>query len=140
MHLRIKNSVKKLNMFFLLNQSVLLYLVCVCVCVVLNAINIILEGRQGLLESDVWYSRRPVFSFIVVLLNFLKYRMILLFPKIVVSAFVGVVLYLCHDLNCLVTVSSVWYFCSNCSVIVSVGGKKMFSTSCFDRGIVSKGS
>ena len=55
----------------------------------LKAINIILKGRQGTLESVNWYSKRSVFSFIVVLLNFLKYRRSVLFPKIVVSAFAG---------------------------------------------------
>ena len=79
-------------------------------------------------------------SFIVVLLAFLKYRRSVLFPKVVVSAFVCFVLYLCHDLSCLITGSKFWYFRSNCSVIVSVGGRKMFSTSNFDRGIVSRGS
>ena len=51
----------------------------------MNAINIILRGRQGTLKSGVWYSKRSVFSFIVVLLNFLKYRMSVLFPNIVAS-------------------------------------------------------
>ena len=106
----------------------------------LNAINIILKGRQGTLESLIWYSRRSVFSLIVVLLKFLKYRRSVLFPKIVKSVFVGFVLYLCHDLSCLITGSRFWYFCNNCCVIVSVGARKMFSSSSFDRGIVSSGS
>ena len=79
-------------------------------------------------------------SFIVVLLFFLKYRRSVLFPNIVASAFAGFVLYLCHDLSCLITGSKFWYFCNNCSVIVSVGGRKNFATSNFDRGIVSSGS
>ena len=79
-------------------------------------------------------------SFIVVLLNFLKYLRSVLFPKIVVSAFAGFVIYLCYDLSCLITGSKFWYFCSNCSVIVSVGSRKILSTSNFDRGIVLSGS
>ena len=69
----------------------------------LKAINIILKGRQGTLESFNLYSKRSVLSLIVVLLNFRKYRRSVLFPKIVVSAFTGLVLYLCHDFNCLIT-------------------------------------
>ena len=106
----------------------------------LNAIIIIVKGRQGTLESINWYSKRSVFSFIVVLLNFLKYRRSVLFPKIGVSAFTGFVLNLCHDLSCLMTGSRFWYFCNSCSVTFSVGGKKIFSTSNFDSGIVSSGS
>ena len=67
-----------------------------------------------------------MFSFILVLLNFLKYRSSVLFPKIVVSAFAGFVLNLCHDLSCLITGSRFWYFCICCSVTFSVGGKKYF--------------
>ena len=76
-----------------------------CVCEMLKAINILLKGRQGTLESFNLYSKRSVFSSIVVLLNFRKYRRSVLFPKIVVSAFTGLVLYLCHDFNCLITKS-----------------------------------
>ena len=65
-----------------------------------------------------------MFSLIVVLLNFRKYRRSVLFPKILVSAFTGLVLYLCHDLI----------------VILTVGGRKMFSISNLDKGIVSSGS
>ena len=46
-------------------------------------------------------------SFIVVLLNFLKYRGNVLFPEIVPSAFAGFVLYLCHDSSCLFCVVAV---------------------------------
>ena len=46
-----------------------------------------LRGREGTLESNVLYSKKSVFSFIVVLLNFLKYRRSVLFPNTVVSAF-----------------------------------------------------
>ena len=106
----------------------------------LNAISIILRGRQDTLESGVWYSKRSVISLIVVLLYFLKYRRSVLFPSIVVSAFVGLVLYLCHDLICRITGSKFWYFCSNCSLIFSVGGRKTFSTPNFDKGIWSNGS
>ena len=81
-----------------------------------------------------------VFSFMVVLLNFLKYLRSVLFPKIVVLAFVGFVLYLCHDLSCLMTGSRFWYFRNNSSVIFSVFGRKIVSISIFDRGIVSSGS
>ena len=86
----------------------------------LNAINIILKGRQGTLESVNWYSKRSVFSFIIVLLNFLKYRRSVLFPKIVVSTFAGFVINLCHDLSCLMTGSRFCYFCNSCSVTFSV--------------------
>ena len=81
-----------------------------------------------------------VFSFMVVLLNFLKYLRSVLFPEIVVSAFVGFVLNLCHDLSCLMTGSRFWYFCNNSSVSFSVVGRKMVSISIFDRGIVSNWS
>ena len=37
-------------------------------------------------------------------LNFLKYLRRVLFPSMVVSAFSGLVLYLCHDFNFLTTV------------------------------------
>ena len=49
-----------------------------------------------------------------------------MFPNIVVSAFAGFVSYLCHELSCLIIGSKFWYFCNNCSVIFSVGGKKVF--------------
>ena len=58
-----------------------------------------------------------MFSFMIVLLNFLKNRMSVSFPKIVVSAFAGLVLYLCPDLSCLITVSRFWCFCSSSRVI-----------------------
>ena len=69
----------------------------------LKAISIILKGRQGTIESFNCYSRRSLFSLIVVLLNFRKYRRSVSFPKIVVSAFTGLVLYLCHDFSCLIS-------------------------------------
>ena len=81
-----------------------------------------------------------VFSFMVVLLNFLKYLRSVLFPKIVVSALFGLLLYLCHDFSCLMTGSRFWYFCNNPSMIFSGVGRKMFSISIFDRGMVSSGS
>ena len=62
----------------------------------------------------------------VVFLNFLKYRRIVLFPEIVVSAFVGFVLNMCHDLNCLMTGSRFWYFFISCSVTFSFVDKKKF--------------
>ena len=110
------------------------------ICDVVNDINIKLKGRQGTLKSGVLFSKISVFSFIVVILNFLNYRRSVLFPKIVVSALVGLVLYLCQDFSCLMTGSRFWYFCNNSCVIVSVEGRKMFSISVFDRGTVSRGS
>ena len=56
-----------------------------------------------------------------------------------VSAFAGLVLYLCHDLSCLITESRFWYFCSNSRVTFSVVGGKVLSTSSFGRGIVQVG-
>ena len=64
------------------------------VCDVINAINIIRKGGQGTFMSSVRYSKRSIISLIVLLLNFLKYRRSVLIPKIVVSAFVGLV-YIC---------------------------------------------
>ena len=63
-----------------------------------------------------------------------------MFPKIVVSAFAGFVLYLCLDMSCLITGSKVWYCFKSSSVIFSVGGRKILSIYSFDRGIVSGGS
>ena len=54
-----------------------------------------------------------------VLLKFRKYRRSVLFPRIGVSEFAGFVLYLCRDLNCLITGSKLWYFCNSCNVIFS---------------------
>ena len=62
-----------------------------------------------------------------------------LFPNFVESAFVGFVLYLCHDSSCRITGSKFRYFCNNCIVIFSVAGRKTFSTSNFDKGIASSG-
>ena len=90
----------------------------------LNAISIILKGRQGFLESSNFCSKRSVISFIVVLLNFRKYRRSVSFPKTVLSAFAGFVLYLCHDFSCLITGSRFWYRFKSSSVIFSVGGRK----------------
>ena len=47
-----------------------------------------------------------------------------MFPKIVVSAFTGLVLYLCHDFSCLFTGSRFWFCFKSSSVILSVGGEK----------------
>ena len=74
-----------------------------CVCEILKAIRIILKGRQGTVDSFSLYSRRSVFSLIVVLLNFRKYPRSVLFPRIVKSALIGLVLYLCHDFSCRIT-------------------------------------
>ena len=65
-----------------------------------------IKGRQGTLRSDVWYSKISVFSLIEVLLNFLKYLRRVLFPRMVRSALIGLILYLCRDFNCLITGSS----------------------------------
>ena len=56
-----------------------------------------------------------------------------MFPKIVVSAFAGFVLYLCHDLSCRITGSKFWYCFKSSSVIFSVGERKILSISSFDR-------
>ena len=61
------------------------------------------KGRQGTLRSGVWYSRISVFSFIEILLSFRRNPRSVLFPRIVISALVGLVLYLCQDFNCLIT-------------------------------------
>ena len=86
--------------------------------------------------SGDWYSRLSVFSLIEVSLNFLKYLRRVLFPSMVASAFIGLVLYLCQDFKFLMTRSR---FLSS-SVIFSVISRKMFSVSNFDRGIASSGS
>ena len=44
-----------------------------------------------------------MFSLIEVLLNFLKHLRRVLFPRMVVSALSGFVLYLCQDFNCVMT-------------------------------------
>ena len=67
--------------------------------------SIILKSRHGTLRSDVWYSKISVFSLIEVLSNFLKYLRRVLFPRMVISALIGLVLYLCQDFNCLLTKS-----------------------------------
>ena len=53
--------------------------------------------RQGTLNSDVWCSKISVFSFMDVLLDFLKYIRSFLFPRAVISAFTGFVLYVRQD-------------------------------------------
>ena len=55
-----------------------------------------------------------------------------MFPKFVVSVFAGFVLYLGHDLSCLITGSKFWYCFKTSSVIFSVGGRKILSISSFD--------
>ena len=72
-----------------------------------------LNGRHGTFVAGVWYSKRSVFLFIVALINFRKYRSKVLFPKIVMSAFTGFVLYFYRKLSCLMTGSKIWYFCYN---------------------------
>ena len=71
-----------------------------------RSIILILNGRQGTVNSDVWYSKKTVFSFMDVLLNFLMYLRNILFLRIVISAFKGFVLYSCRDLSCLMIGSS----------------------------------
>ena len=105
-----------------------------------KAISIILKGGQGTLRSDVWYSRISVFSLKEVLLNFQKHLKRFLFPKIVISALIGLTLYLYQDFTCLITGSTFWCFCNNSWVIFSVVARKTFSISVFDKGIVSRGS
>ena len=53
-------------------------------CIILR-----LQGdvKKGAFSSGVWYSKIFVFSFINVLLNFLKYLRSVLFPRIVISVF-----------------------------------------------------
>ena len=60
-----------------------------------------------------------------------------MFPKNVVSAFAGFVLFLGHDLSCLTTGSKFWYCLKSSSVLFSVGERKLLSISSFDRGILS---
>ena len=74
-----------------------------CICEILKAIRIILKGRHGTVDSFRLYSKRSVFSLIVVLLNLRKYRRSVLFPRMVESALIGLVLYLCHDFSCRIT-------------------------------------
>ena len=101
---------------------------------------IILKGRQGTVDSFKLYSKKSVISLIVVLLNLRKYRRSVLLPSMVESALVGLVLYLCHDFSCRIIGSRFWYCFSVEIVIVSIGGRKMFSISNLDKGIVSNGS
>ena len=73
-----------------------------------------------------------LFSLIEVLLNFLKYLRRVLFPRIVVLALIGLVLYLCQDF----ILSNDWvnvlmFFFNNSSVIFSVIWRIMFSISFF---------
>ena len=96
------------------------------VCELWKAKSIILKGRQGTLRSNFWYSKISVFSFMEVLLNFLKYLTSNLFPRIVMSALIGLVLYLCHDFSCLMTGSRFWCFRNNSSVTFSVLEGKCF--------------
>ena len=85
-------------MFSLIQSVPLIF----CVCEILKAMRIILKGRHGTVDSFRLYSKRSVFSLIVVLLNLRKYRRSVLFPRMVESALTGLVLYLCHDFSCLI--------------------------------------
>ena len=105
-----------MNMFFSAPE-------CSLVCEVWEiwkAISIILKDRQGTLFSVFWYSRVSMFSLTKVLLNFLKYLRRVLFPRIKISASIGLALFLCQDFNSLMTGSRFWCFCNNSSVIFSV--------------------
>ena len=117
-----------------------MYLLVFRVCEVWKAINIVLKGGQGTLRSDVWYSKISVLSFIKVFFNFLKNLRSVLFPGIVMSALIGLVLYMSQDFSCLMTGSRFRCFCSNYSVFFPVAGRKLFSTFIFVRGTVSSGS
>ena len=57
-----------------------------------NAIKIMLNGWHVTFVYWVRYSKETVFSLIAVLLNFRKYLDSVLFPNIVISAFIGFVL------------------------------------------------
>ena len=57
------------------------------------------QGKQDTLRSVVSNSRIYVSSFIEVLFNFRKCLRSVSFPRIVVSALNGLVLYLCQDLT-----------------------------------------
>ena len=72
--------------------------------------SIILSGTKGTLNACVCYSKTFVFSFIDVLLDFLKNLRIFLFPLIVISAFIGFDLQLCKDFSCIMTGSSFGIF------------------------------
>ena len=54
--------------------------------------SIILSDKQGTFKSGVWYSKIFVFYFMDVLLSFPKHLRSVLFPRIVISAFIGFVL------------------------------------------------
>ena len=49
-----------------------------------------------------------------------------LFPRIVMSAIVGFVLYLCHDLSFLIAGARFWFFCSNLVVNFAVFRREIF--------------
>ena len=74
-----------------------------CVCEILKAIRIILKGRQGTVDSFRLYSKRSVFSLIVVLLNLRKVSGgVFCFLEWLNPALTGLVLYLCHEFSCLI--------------------------------------
>ena len=74
-----------------------------------------------------------------VLVNFLKYRGSVLFPGIVVSAFMDFLLYFCQDFSCLMIWSRFWYLCSS-SIVTLSGADKIFfqllllNEACFVEG------
>ena len=81
-----------------------------------NARSFIVKVKQGTFNLGFWYSKILVFLFIDKLLNFLKYRRSVLFPRIVISAFNGFALNLCQDISCLIAGSGFCYFCNRSSV------------------------
>ena len=66
-------------------------------CQIGNARSIVLSVKQGTFKSDVRCSKITVFLIMNVLLDFQMYIRSVLFPRIVISAFTGFVLYLCQD-------------------------------------------
>ena len=87
-------------------------------CEILGVSNLVVN--RILLIQMFWYSKIFVFLFIDVLLICLKCLGSVLFPRIVISAFMGFVLKECQDFSCLMTGSRFWCFCKNSSVNFSV--------------------
>ena len=72
-------------------------------CEVRNAIKTKLNGRQATVDSGLKNSKRSLFSLIIKLIDFRKYRNKVLFHKNVISTFFEFFLCLCQELNCLMT-------------------------------------
>ena len=118
------------NMVHLVNKTFVKFWICFSapecpfVCKeweVRKAVSIILNVKQGTLISDDMYSNISVFPLIEVL----RYLRRFLFPSRVVSALMGLVLYLCQYLNCPMIGSRFRCFCNSSSVIFSVNGRKV---------------